>query len=140
MSLQDIRRHVWDQLRRKDLRAFAALLPAEVVLQAARIAGVPVGTGTLHVVNMVWLGLASALHTLENFKAVLDHTLQLVEDGPHYHGSALDRARRAAPPTATRRAHDPRPQDPGSVSEEAFAQARQLLPWGFWVALIVPLT
>ena len=36
MSPHDIRRRIWDQLRQKDLRAFAALLPAEVVLQAAR--------------------------------------------------------------------------------------------------------
>ncbi len=38
MSSQDIRRHVWDQLRQKDLRAFRALLPVELVLVAARIA------------------------------------------------------------------------------------------------------
>jgi hypothetical protein len=137
MSSQDIRRHVWDQLRQKDFRAFDALLPAELVIQAARDAVVPVGTGTLHVVNMVWLSVASALHTLETFTEVLDHTLKLVEDGPHYHGSTLDRARRKAAPSGQRRRHDPRPKDPGTVSEEAFAQARQLLPWGFWVALVV---
>jgi hypothetical protein len=140
MSLKDIRRQVWDQLRQNELRAFASVLPAEVVLQAARCAVVPVGTGTLHVVNMVWLALASALHTAESFSAVLEHTCKLVEDGPHYHGSALDRTRRAATPTEPRRRHDPRPKDPGVVSEEAFAQARGLLPWGFWAALIVLLT
>ena len=140
MSPQDIRRHVWDQLRQKDFRAFDALMPAEVVLQAARIALVPAGAGALHVVNLAWLAVASALHTLENFQAVLDHTLKLVEDGPHYHGSAPERARRAAPPAGPRRRHDPRPKDPATISEEAFAQARQLLPWGFWTALIVLLT
>jgi Transposase DDE domain len=140
MSPQDIRRHVWDQLRQKDLRAFAALMPAEVILQAAYAAVVPVGAGTLHVVNMAWLALASALHTLEDFKSVLDHTIKLIEDGPHFHGSALGRARRTAAPVGHRRRHDPRPKDPGVVSEEAFAQARQLLPWGFWAALIVLLT
>jgi hypothetical protein len=139
MSPQDIRRHVWDQLRQKDLRAFVAILPAEVILQAAHQALVPVGTGTLHLVNMVWLSLASALHALETFSAILEHTLKLVEDGPHSHGSALQRARRTAPPTGERRRHDPRPKDPGVVSEEAFAQARQLLPWSFWVALVVVL-
>jgi Transposase DDE domain len=137
MSPQDIRQHVWDQLRQKDFRLFATLLPAEVVIQAARNAVVPVGTGTLHVVNMVWLSVASALHTLETFTEVLDHTLKLVEDGTHYHGSTLDRARRNAAPTEGRRRHDPRPKDPGTVTEEAFAQARQLLPWGFWVGLVV---
>jgi len=140
MCLKNIRRHVWDQLREKDFRAFDALLPPEVVIEAARVAVVPVGTGTLHVVNMVWLSVVAALHTLETFKEVLEHTLKLVEDGPHYHGSALDRARRAPGPIGPRRRHDPRPNDPGSVSEEAFAQARRLLPQRFWVALIVVLT
>jgi len=140
MSPQDIRRHVWDQLRQKDLRAFADLLPAEVVAQAARQAVIPLGRGPLHLINLVWLALASALHTAENFKAVLHHTLKLLEDGPHYSGSTLERARRTTPPPATRRPHDPRPQDPGAISEEAFAQARQLLPWSFWVALILVLT
>src|SRR5579864_4969806 len=98
MRLQDIRRAVWDQLRQKDLRAFDTLLPTEVVIQAARIAVVPLGTGTLHVVNLVWLSVAGALHSLETFKEVLDHTLKLVEDGPHYSGSVLGRARRAVTP------------------------------------------
>lgn len=139
MSSQDIRRRVWDQLRQKDLRAFAAVLPADLVLQAARLAVVPAGTGVLNVVNMVWLALAAALHTLESFTAVLDHTIKLIEDGPHYHGSTMDRARRAAP-AGRRRRGDPRPADPAKVSEEAFTQARQLLPWGFWAALILLLT
>src|SRR3954471_11338742 len=137
MSPQDIRRHVWDQLRQKDFRAFDALLPADVVLQAARDAAVAVGTGPLHVVTMAWLCIASALHSLETFSAVLEHTLKLVEDGPHYHGSGLDRARRDAPPAGQRRRHDPRPKDPGTVTEEAFTQARRLLPRGFWVGLVV---
>lgn len=122
MSPHDIRRRIWDQLRQKDLRAFAALLPAEVVLQAARCAVVPAGSGVLNVLNLTWLALASALHTLEDFKAVLDHTLKLVEDGPDYLGSATERARRAArparaaaaipaPPTSapSRRRPSPRP-------------------------------
>ncbi len=140
MLLQDIRRAVWDQLRQKDFRAFDALLPAEVVIQAARVAVVPLGTGTRNVVNLVWLSVAAALHSLETFKEVLEHTLKLVEDGPHDHNSAPDRARHAPRPIGPRRRHDPRPEDPGSVTEEAFTQARRLLPQGFWVALIVLLT
>lgn len=140
MSSQDIRRRIWDQLRQKDLRAFAALLPAELVVAAARLAVVSVGTGLLNKVNLVWLALSGALHTFESFTAVLDHTLKLVEDGPHYKGSMADRARRAAAPTGPRRRGDPRPADPAKVSEEAFAQARQLLPWRFWAALILLLT
>jgi hypothetical protein len=42
------------------------------------------------VVNLVWLSLASALHTLEDFKAVLDHSIRLIEVGAHYSGSAPD--------------------------------------------------
>ena len=140
MSSQDIRRRIWDQLRQKDLRAFAALLPAAVVLEAAGRAAVPIGSGVLNVLNLAWLALAGALHTFETFKDVLDHTLKLVEDGPHYRGSTTERARRATQPAGARRRHDPRPKGPGTVSEEAFTQARQLLPWGFWVALILLLT
>jgi len=140
MPHKDIRRNVWDQLRQKDLRAFDALLPAELVLQAARAALVPAGTGTLHLLNLVWLSISCALHSLETFKEVLDHTIKLVEDGPHYHRSALDRARTAPRPIGPRRCHDPRPHDPGSVTEEAFAQARQRLPQRFWIVLIVLLT
>lgn len=137
MSPQDIRRHVWDQLREKDIRVFDSKLTAEIVLQAAGTASVRVGSGTLHVVNLVWLSLASALHTLKTFQAVLEHTLKLVEDGSQYHGSTLERARRTHNLPGPRRRHDPRPRDPGVVSEEAFAQARQLLPQGFWVALVI---
>jgi len=140
MPPKDIRRNVWDQLRQKGFRAFESLLPAELVIQAALVAIVPLGTGPLHLVNMVWLSVACALHSLETFKEVLDHTIKLVEDGPHYHGSALDRARTAPRPIGPRRRHDPSPHDPGSVTEEAFAQARKRLPMGFWVALIVLLT
>jgi hypothetical protein len=140
MPPKDTRRNVWDQLRQKDFRAFDALLPAELVIQAAIVALVPLGTGPLHLGNMVWLSVACALHSLETFKEVLDRTIKLIEDGPSYHGSTLDRARRAARPIGSRRRHDPRPQDPGSVSEEAFAQARKRPPTRFWVALIVLLT
>jgi hypothetical protein len=140
MSSQDIRRRVWDQLRQKDLRAFAALLPADLVLKAAGLAIVTPGTGVLNVINLVWLALAGALHTFETFTAVLDHTIKLIEDGPHYHGSRAQRARRTTAPAGSRHRGDPRPADPTKVSEEAFTQARQLLPWRFWVALILLLT
>lgn len=137
MSPQDIRRRVWDQLREKDFRAFSELLPPEVVIQAASHAAIAIGRGPLNAINLVWLSVASALHRLETFTQVLEHTRKLVEDGPHFHGSTLDRARRAAPPAPPRRTHDPRPKDPGSLSEEAFTQARRRLPWGFWAALLV---
>src|SRR5271163_2946280 len=132
MCPKDIRRAVWDQLRQKDFRAFDALLPVEVVIQAAGLAVVPIGTGTLNLVNLVWLSVAGALHSLATFKEVLEHTIKWVEDGPHYQGSLLDRARRDPRPIGPRRRNDPRPHDPGSVTEEAFAQARKRLPQSFW--------
>jgi len=137
MRPQDIRRRVWDQLREKDFRVFSELLPPEVVLQAASRTAIAIGRGPLNLVNLVWLSVFSALHQLETFTEVLTHTLKLVEDGPHYHGCTLDRARRSAPPAEPRRTHDPRPKDPGSLSEEAFTQARRLVPWSFWYALLV---
>ena len=140
MSHQDIRRHVWDQLRQKDFRVFDLLLSQEVILQAAQIAAVPAGKGPLHLINLVWLSVASAIHSLESFKQVLDHALKLVEDGPYYHASAASRARHAAGAVGPRRRHDPRPHDPVTVTEEAFTQARKRLPQSFWVALILLLT
>ena len=140
MSHQDIRRRVWDQLRQKDFRVFDSLLSQDLIIQAARDVAVPLGTGPLHLINLVWLSVASAIHSLESFKQVLDRTLKLVEDGPYDHASAAEKARQAARSVGPRRRHDPRPHDPVTVTEEAFTQARKLLTQRFWVALILLLT
>ena len=78
MSSQDIRRRIWDQLREKDLRAFAHLLPVELVLEAARCAVVPAGSGVLHVVNMARLSGAN----LRYVQAKLPHLQKVLHDDP----------------------------------------------------------
>jgi hypothetical protein len=142
MCTDHAKRTVWDQLRQRDLAAFARRLPPEVVAAAAQRARVPLGTGPLHLGNLVWLALASALHPAKKFADVLGLTLKLLRDAPGWHATPLARARRRGrrrAHTQRRRPHDPRGRDPAGLSEEAFVQARRRLPWGFWVALLVVL-
>src|SRR5437764_40078 len=108
MSLQRIRTSVWEQVRQRDLRAFAGLLTADVVSAALDLATVPLGTGPLNRSTLIWLALSSALHTALDFQAVLNHTIDTIEDGPFAHNSCLNQARRAAPALGHRRKGDPR--------------------------------
>src|SRR5947209_14907009 len=103
MTFQRIRVRVWDQVRQRDLRAFAGILTADVLSAALELASVPMGTGPLNRVTLIWLAIASAMHTLLDFKAVLNHTIEQIEDGPFAHNSCLNQARRAAPPPAPRK-------------------------------------
>jgi hypothetical protein len=134
---------VWDQLRQRDLQALARFLPATTVLQAARQAGTAVGKGPLHLVNLVWLALASALQGGKSFAEVLGLVLKLLQDAPAWSASELADAQRQGQRqarTQPRSKHDPRGQDPTRLSEEAFVQARRKVPWSFWVALLMLLT
>jgi Transposase DDE domain len=130
---------VWNQLRQRDFQIFAQWLTPQVIAQAAAQAGVALGRGPLNLANLVWLGIASALHTGRNFADVLGLVLKLLRDAPTWADSPLADLQRRGRPAAHRRRsrHDPRGQDPLTVSEEAFVQARQKLPLGCWVALIV---
>jgi hypothetical protein len=134
---------VWDQLRQRDLQAFARFLPLERLRQAACRAGVAWGQGPLHLGNLVWLGLASALHPARNFTDVLGLVLKLLQDAPTWRTSELADAQRQGQARVRRQRrhkHDPRGQDPTRLSEEAFVQARQQMPWSFWVAVLLLLT
>lgn len=134
---------VWDQLRQRDLRLFARLLPAQTIVQAACRAGAALGKGPLHLGNLVWLALASALHRSKNFADVLGLVLKLLRDAPDWPTSklaAVQRQGRRQARAQKRSKHDPRGDDPTQLSEEAFVQARRKLPWSFWAALIVLLT
>jgi hypothetical protein len=138
MFTDEHRRKVWDQLRQWDLRCFGELLSAELVNAAADRAGVRVGRGPLYLVNMVWLGIASAWHGTRNFSEVLTLTLSLLRDAEGFgqtpFGHEQRRANRRKP---GRSKHSPRRRDATQVSEEAFVQARRRMPWSFWVALTV---
>ena len=134
---------VWDQLRQRDLKAFAQLLPTSTIGQAARQAGVALGKGPLPLGNLVWLALASAWHGSKSFAEVLGLVLKLLRDQSAWAGSERAAAQRRGRQPARRQRrhkHDPRGGDPTCLSEEAFVQARRRMPGSFWVALIVRLT
>ena len=141
MFTDELRRNVWDRIRQQDLRAFTDRLNPEIFAQAAQRAGVTLGRGPLQLANLVWLGLASALHRGKNFADVLMLVLKLVGDTPGWESSPLAVAcrtsRRATGrgwrgPGGRRSKHDPRPTDPQQLSEEAFVQARRRMPAFFW--------
>jgi hypothetical protein len=143
MCSDSLQGRVWEQLRQRDLQEFARFLPAPTLLQAARQAGVALGKGPLHLGNLVWLALASALHGSKSFAEILVLVLKLLRDSPDWSMSELAAAQRQGQRHARaqkRSKHDPRGQDPTRLSEEAFVQARQKMPWSFWVALIALLT
>jgi len=146
MFTDELRRNVWDCIRQQGLQAFAGQLSPTMFCEAARRAGVKLGKGPLHWANLVWLGLASALHTSKNFADILTLVLKLLQDTPGWESSPLGAAcrasRRRCRPRERRRGgrrskHDPRPSDPGQLSEEAFVQARKRMPTIFWEALFV---
>lgn len=138
MFTDERRCNVWERIHQHDLLPFATLLPWKRMEEAARRAGVVLGKGPLHWGNMVWLGIAAALQTTQNFAGVLTFTLKILEDLP---SSASSPWKPARPPRSAHRKnrskHDPRPDDPTQISEEAFAQARKRMPLAFWAALLV---
>jgi Transposase DDE domain len=139
---------VWDQLRQRDLKLWGRFLSRANLAEAAARSGiVKLGRGPLHVFNLVWLGLCTALHGTKNFADVLVLVLKLIEDDP----CAAKKAPRSASRRKGRRQakarrgskrskHDPRGQDSTTVTEEAFVQARRAMPWSFWAALLCVLT
>jgi hypothetical protein len=129
-----------DELRQRDFKAFSRWLTPDLIRQAASQAGVAVGRGPLHLVNLVWLALGCALRPLLSFSGVLGLVFKLLFDAPDFPGSALDRQQRRSQKlvrTQARKLHDPRGQGDLTVTEEAFTQARQKLPWAFWTMLAV---
>jgi hypothetical protein len=137
MFTDEPRRSVWEQIRQQNLRAFASLLTPAVLTQAASMAGVAMGRGPLGLATVAWLAIASALHSSRNFGDVLVMTLKLLRDADAF-------GRRGPVPRKGRgkgkgNKHDPRPQDPDSLSEEAFVQARSKAPAGYWMSLILVL-
>ena len=134
---------VWDQLRQRDLKPLARFLPACTIAAAASRAGVAMGRGPLHLGNLVWLALASALNRSKSFADVLILVLKLLQDSPDWSTSPLATTQRQGRQRARRQRrhkHDPRGHDPTRLSEEAFVQARRKMPWSFWGALLVCLT
>jgi hypothetical protein len=134
---------VWEQIRQHGLRAFAKFLPEAVFSEAALRAGVRLGRSALSLPTLAVLGLAAALHRMKSLAEVLPLIVKILENGEHWSESPLAAARQNAQRRKKgagknrRSKHDPRGGDPTVVSEEAFVQARQRMPWAFWVALFV---
>lgn len=141
MFTDERRFEVWDQIRQQDIRAFSDQLTPAVLAEAARRAGVKVRESPLYVFNLVWLGIAAALHATESFASVLTNTLKLLEDQEHFSKSNVGKAQKKGRrrKSGKRHKHDPRRNDPTEVTEEAFVKARRRMPLGFWSHLIVVL-
>ncbi len=138
MFTDEHRRIVWDRVRQHGLRSFSRWLSPELLAAAATKAGVRVGHGPLHVVNLAWLAVASALYTSRNFADVLTQTLKLLADTEGFSSTPLGKERHNAKrrkPARQRSRHDPRRRDATVLSEEAFTKARRLVSLDFWQAL-----
>ena len=159
MFVDRIRNQVWENIRQRDFRAFDPWLTRQVFEEAALRAGVCLGGGPLCLVVLAWLGIASALHRDKSFAQVLGLALKLMRDDERWSPAALlgipkdqpasptpkkrrrSQAKGKKTKTRPRSPHDPRGHgDPFRISPAAFTQARQAMPWSFWVALVVVLS
>lgn len=134
---------VWDELRQSDWKAFQRFLNPMVCQEAAQWARVKLGKGPLHWGNLVWLALGAAWCRTKSFADVLVLILKLLQDDGDWPRSTIAQQQRRGRKRARRQKrskHDPRGQDPTRLSEEAFVQARQRMPWSFWVGLLMILT
>lgn len=131
---------VWEQIAQRDLQAFARFLSPEVVAKAATHAGVRIVDSALAVPRLIWLGLVAAIFTGKSFADVLTYSVRLLDWSANGLPEPVQKAKRTAKTKGPRSKHDPHGTDPTSVSEEAFAQARQRLPQAIWTALIELLT
>lgn len=122
---------VWEQLRQRDLRAFGHIFTPQRIAQAAARAGLLVGKSPLNLANLIWLGIACAWHKSRSFAGVLGLFLKSLQDAQDWLHDPLrplcEPGSDQPPPGRSR--HDPRGGAPGTLSEEAFAQARPKLPW-----------
>jgi Transposase DDE domain len=140
----ELRDKVWNEIRQHDLRAFADQLTPAVFAKAASQAEVRIGCSALNLVNLVWLGIATAIKQGDTFAFVLTTTLKMLEDQEGFYSTPLgkqkSKQRRTAKKKRGRKSkHHPHRHDATQVSEEAFAQARQRMPLAFWTALITVL-
>jgi hypothetical protein len=141
MFTDELRDKVWTEIRQHDLRAFRRLLPDEVFVEAAQMAGVKLGRSALSLVQMTWLCIGCAIHISKNFSGILQCTLKILDDACNWQPNALKATAKPKTKrgrkTPARSKHNPHGTSPTSVTEEAFTQARQLMPMSFWIALIV---
>ena len=137
MFTDEHRCKVWDDIRQRDVRVFSKQLTPAVLAKAALRAGVKLGKSPLGLANLVWLGIAAAIHGTQSFACILTMTLKLLED-QQQSATKLRKAKRQGKRRSRKKRskHDPRRDDPTVVSEAAFAKARQRMPMTFWIELI----
>jgi hypothetical protein len=136
MFTDEQRCNVWDQIRQHDLRVFGKILTPALIKEAAQAAGVKLGNNPLNPANLVWLGIAAALHVTKNFADILVLTFKLLEDANQWNPDPPPSKpqRRAKRRTSK---HNPHGRKRTAVSEEAFVQARQHLSMDFWLWLLL---
>jgi hypothetical protein len=142
MFTDEHRVNVWNEIRQHDLRAFSRFLTPTTIRDAAKRTGKALGRGPLHLGNLVWLAVASALHTAKSFADVLPLTLKLLSDTENFGATPLAKAKKRGQhrkKSRKRSKHDPRRADPTVVSEEAFVKARQRMPLAFCWNLLLAL-
>ena len=135
MFTDDARCRAMNQVHPLGLGEFARLLTPEVLTLAER-AVKHVRRGPLSLASLTWLGVAAAMHTTKNFTGVLVFTCRLLNDAPSCWLAKQPKTKRPRGGGKKHSKHDPRGGRPDCVSEEAFAKARQSLPWEYWLALI----
>ena len=141
MFTDEHRCDVWAEIRQQDLRAFATKITPAVIAEAAVRTGVKLVKSPLCLGNLVWLGIATALHVGVNFASILTQTLRLLEDQQEFYQSKLGKEKKKGQQRKkTRRGkskHHPKRDDPTEVSEEAFVKARRRMPLAFWINLLI---
>ena len=96
MFTDERRDKVWNEVRQHDLRAFSGQLTPEVFDEAASTAGVRIGCSPLNLVNLVWLGIGTAIHRGQSLAFVLTTTLKLLEDQGGFASTFLGREKQRA--------------------------------------------
>jgi Transposase DDE domain len=139
MFMDEQRYAIWNQLRQHGIRAFSKQLTPEVFADAAKRSNVRLAKSPLHLGNLVWLGVAAALHATCSFAFVLTMTLKALEDQQHFSQTNLGKAKKngGKRKKKKRSKHSPHRDDPTQTSEEAWAKARRRMPLSFWAELIV---
>ncbi len=144
MFTDELRHKVWNEIRQHDMRAFARLLSDDVFVEAAAMAGVKLGKSALSLVQMVWLGIGCAIHVSKNFSGILQCTLKILDDACDWKPASTpkksSKKKKRGGKKSKKSKHNPRGKSPTKVTEEAFTQARRLMPMSFWTALIVILS
>lgn len=143
MFKDDTRCTFHDEIQRQGMKAFVRLLSLDVIVEAAQSVGLTIRKTPLNLGNLVWLGIACAIYRSKSFADVLVLTLKILSDSEGFSSTWLGRAEARDGRSSRGRSrkkiskHNPHGSRRTVVSEEAFVQARQKMPWAFWTALVV---